>query len=124
MRRLTAGEGVAVVYDSVGKDTWEDSLEAVRRKGKVVFYGNSSGPVPPFALSRLAAKNVSVARPTLMNYTYTRAEFEHYADKLLGLIRSGGLKVRIHASYKLEDAAQAHRDLEARKTTGKLLLIP
>lgn len=122
--RLTGGEGVAVVYDSVGKDTWEDSLEAVRRKGRVVFYGNASGPVPPFAVARLAAKNVSVVRPTLMNYTYTRDEFEYYANELFRLVGSGELKVRIHGTYRLEDAAQAHRDLEARKTTGKLLLKP
>ena len=124
VRRLTDNEGVAVVYDSVGKDTWEDSLEAARRKGKVVFYGNSSGPVPPFPIARLAAKNISMMRPTLMNYTYTREEFEHYAKELFELVKSGDLRIRIHHTYKLEDVAQAHRDLEARKTTGKLLLKP
>ena len=122
VKRLTDNEGVAVVYDSVGKDTWEESLEAARRKGKVVFYGNSSGPVPAFAVARLAAKNISVMRPTLMNFTYTRQEFEHYANELFKLVESGELKIRIHGTYKLQEAAQAHRDLEARKTTGKLLL--
>jgi NADPH:quinone reductase len=124
VKRLTDNEGVAVVYDSVGKDTWEDSLEAAQRKGKVVFYGNSSGPVPPFPVAKLATKNISVMRPTLMNYTYTREEFEHYANELFKLVKSGELKIRIHDTYRLEDAAQAHRDLEARKTTGKLLLKP
>jgi NADPH:quinone reductase len=124
VKRLTQNEGVAVVYDSVGKDTWEDSLEAARRKGKVVFYGNSSGPVPPFPIARLSAKNISVMRPTLMNYTYTREEFEHYASELFSLVKSGELMIRIYDIYKLENAAQAHRDLEARKTTGKLLLKP
>jgi NADPH:quinone reductase len=124
VKRLTNNEGVAVVYDSVGKDTWEDSLDAARRKGKVVFYGNASGPVPPFPIARLAAKNISVLRPTLMNYTYTRDEFEHYANELFKVVKSGELKIRIHDTYKLKDAAQAHRDLEARKTTGKLLLKP
>lgn len=124
VKRLTDGEGVAVVYDSVGKDTWEDSLEAARRKGKVVFYGNSSGPVPPFPIAKLTAKNISVMRPSLMTYLYTREEFEQYASELLSLVRSGDLKVRIYETYTLENAAQAHRDLEARKTTGKLLLRP
>ena len=122
VKRLTNGEGVTVVYDSVGKDTWEDSLEAARRKGKVVFYGNSSGPVPPFPVARLGTKNISVMRPTLMNYTYTREELEHYAHELFKLVKSGELKIRIHETYPLENAAQAHRDLEARKSTGKLLL--
>ncbi len=124
VKRLTNNEGVAVVYDSVGKDTWENSLEAARRKGKVVFYGNASGPVPPFPIARLSAKNISVIRPTLMNYTYTREEFEYYANELFQLVKSGDLKIRIHDTYKLENAAQAHRDLEARKTAGKLLLKP
>lgn len=124
VKRLTNNEGVAVVYDSVGKDTWEDSLEAARRKGKVVFYGNASGPVPPFPVARLSAKNISVMRPTLMNYTYTREEFEHYANELFQLVKSGDLKIRIHNIYELEDVVQAHKDLEARKTTGKLLLKP
>jgi NADPH:quinone reductase len=124
VKRLTDGEGVAVVYDSIGKDTWEDSLEAARRKGKVVFYGNASGPVPPFPVAKLSVKNISVLRPTLMNYTFTREEFEHYANELFKVVKSGELKIRIHDIYKLEDAAQAHRDLEARKTTGKCLLKP
>lgn len=124
VKRLTDNQGVAVVYDSVGKDTWEDSLEAACRKGKVVYYGNSSGPVPPFPVAKLSAKNISVMRPTLMNYTYTREEFEHYANDLFRLVKSGELKIRIHETYKLEDAAQAHKDLEGRKTTGKLLLKP
>lgn len=124
VKRLTNNEGVAVVYDSVGKDTWEDSMEAVRRKGKVVFFGNASGPVPPFPIAKLTAKNISVMRPSLNNFTTTREEFEHYANELFRIVKSGELKIRIHDTYKLEDAQQAHKDLEARKTTGKLLLKP
>ena len=89
-----------------------------------MFYGNSSGPVPPFPVARLSAKNISIIRPTLMNYTYTREELEHYSNELFKLVKLGELRIRIHDTYKLEDAAQAHKDLEARRTTGKLLLKP
>ncbi len=123
-KRLTDSEGVAVVYDSVGKDTWEDSLEAARRKGRVVFFGNTSGPVPPFPLARLTAKNITVMRPWVVGYTTMKEEFEHYAKELFQIVKSGELKIRIHHTYKLEDAVQAHKDLEARRTTGKSLLRP
>ncbi|RMZ84748.1 hypothetical protein DV737_g1070, partial [Chaetothyriales sp. CBS 132003] len=149
---LTGGEGVDVVYDSVGKTTWEGSLEAVKRKGKgmlspcylpapvrtksdftnmnvfvfvlllVVYWGNSSGPVPPINLTRLAPKSLSIQRSTLMAYIVTRAEFETYANKAFDLLKSGALNVKVHKVYDLKDAKQAHDDLEGRKTSGKLLL--
>lgn len=122
VKEITGGQGVAVAYDSVGKDTWEGSCDVVRRKGKVVYFGNSSGPVPPFPLAKSTAKNLSVMRSTLMQYIVTRDEFEHYANGVLDLIKAGKLKIRYHKTYPLEDVAQAHRDLEGRKTTGKLLL--
>ncbi|MCJ1356308.1 MAG: NADPH:quinone reductase [Icmadophila ericetorum] len=118
------GEGVVAVFDSVGKSTFEGSLEAVRRKGSMVSFGNASGAVPPFAISRLSAKNVRIARPTLFNYIYTREEFEKYTDELFQMMASGKFNVRIHEIYPLEDVARAHTDLEGRKTTGKLLMKP
>ncbi|KAL1967946.1 hypothetical protein VTN77DRAFT_2363 [Rasamsonia byssochlamydoides] len=124
VKEITNGEGVSVVYDSVGKDTWEGSLEAVKRKGTIVWFGNASGPVPPLPLQRLSPKCVKVARPMLFGYIETREEFEHYVNELFNLLQSGQLKVRIHKVYPLEDVQQAHKDLEGRKTTGKLLLKP
>ena len=122
VKDITAGEGVHVVYDSVGRDTWEGSLEAVRRKGTVVFFGNASGPVPPVPLPKLMAKNSKLCRPSVVNYTHTRPELEHYANAVFAALHEGWLKVRIHKVYPLSEAAQAHYDLEGRKTTGKLLL--
>lgn len=124
VKRLTGNQGVHVVFDSVGKDTWEGSLEATQLKGKVVYYGNASGPVPPFSISMLSAKNLSICRPTLWGYTSTREEFEFYANQFFDQVKSSRMKIRIHEVYKLENVAQAHRDLEGRKTTGKLLLKP
>jgi NADPH2:quinone reductase len=122
VKEITNGEGVHVVYDSVGLDTWEGSLEAVRRKGMVVFFGNASGPTPPIPLPKLTAKNSKVCRPTLMNYTATRAEMEYYANEVFSAVKQGWLKVKVHKVYPLKEARQAHEDLEGRKTTGKLLL--
>ncbi|RMZ88980.1 hypothetical protein DV736_g3791, partial [Chaetothyriales sp. CBS 134916] len=119
---LTGGEGVDVVYDSVGKTTWEGSLEAVKRKGKVIYWGNSSGPVPPINISRLAPKSLSIQRATLMAYIVTRQELETYANKAFDLIKSGELNIKVHKVYDLKDVKQAHDDLEGRKTSGKLLL--
>ncbi|KAE8342266.1 hypothetical protein BDV24DRAFT_130618 [Aspergillus arachidicola] len=124
VKEVTDGRGVDVVYDSVGKDTWEGSLEAVKRKGTIVWFGNASGPVPPLPLQKLSPKCVKVARPQLFGYIETREEFEFYVNELFGLLKSGQLKVKIHKVYPLEQAAQAHTDLEGRKTTGKLLLKP
>ncbi|KAL4887535.1 hypothetical protein BJY04DRAFT_212570 [Aspergillus karnatakaensis] len=122
VKEITGGKGVDVVYDSVGKDTWEGSLEAVKRKGMVVWFGNASGPVPPLPLPKLSPKCLKVARPTLFSYIETREEFEYYINELFELLKSGDLKVKIHKVYPLDQVAQAHTDLEGRKTTGKLLL--
>ncbi|PKY03659.1 NAD(P)-binding protein [Aspergillus campestris IBT 28561] len=124
VKEITNGRGVDVVYDSVGKDTWEGSLEAVMKKGTIVWFGNASGPVPPLPLAKLTPKCVKVARPALFGYIDTREEFEFYVNELFGLLQSGELKVKIHKVYPLEQAVQAHLDLEGRKTTGKLLLKP
>ncbi|KAL4904935.1 hypothetical protein BDW74DRAFT_178505 [Aspergillus multicolor] len=122
VKEITNGRGVDVVYDSVGKDTWEGSLEAVKRKGTIVWFGNASGPVPPLPLPKLSPKCVKVARPTLFGYIETREEFEFYVNELFKLLKSGDLKVKVHKVYPLDQVAQAHSDLEGRKTTGKLLL--
>lgn len=120
--KLTNGQGVDCTYDGVGKDTWEGSLEVAKRKSKVVYFGNASGPIPPFNIAKLSAKNVSIMRATLMNYIVTREELEYYANGVLDLIKAGKLNIRIHKVYSLKDAAEAHKDLEGRRTTGKLLL--
>ncbi|KAI9827182.1 MAG: NADPH:quinone reductase [Thelocarpon impressellum] len=124
VKAITAGEGVIAVFDGVGKDTFEGDLEMLARKGSLVSYGNASGPVPPVTISRLAGKNLKLMRPQLYGYIATRAEFEHYVAELFGLMLKDGLNVRVHEVYPLQDVARAHRDLEARKTTGKLLLRP
>jgi len=124
-KRLTNGKGVDVVYDSVGKTTFEKGLNVLRPRGMMVLFGGSSGAVPPFDLIQLSQKgSLYVTRPTLVHYTATRQELEHRAGALLGMIAEGKLKVRIQHAYPMKEAAQAHRDLEARKTMGKLLLIP
>jgi NADPH:quinone reductase len=124
-KRLTHGAGVDVVYDSVGKTTFDKSLSVLRPRGYMVLFGGSSGPVPPFDLIQLSQKgSLYVTRPTLVHYTATREELEHRASAVLGMVHSGNLKLRIEHVYPLKDAQQAHRDLESRKTTGKLLLIP
>jgi NADPH2:quinone reductase len=124
-KRLTNGKGVDVVYDSVGKTTFEKGLNVLRPRGYMVLFGGSSGAVPPFDLIQLSQKgSLYVTRPTLGHYTATREELEHRAGAVLDLVKSGKLKLRIEHVYALKDAAQAHRDLEGRKTTGKLLLIP
>ncbi|PGH27884.1 hypothetical protein AJ80_00434 [Polytolypa hystricis UAMH7299] len=124
VKQVTGGQGVDVVYDSVGKDTWQGSLEAVKRKGTIVWFGNASGPVPPLPLNLLSPKCVKVARPTLFGYIETREELEAYSSELFDLLTSGKLKVNIHKIYPLAEVQQAHKDLEGRKTTGKLLLKP
>jgi len=124
-RRLTDGQGVHAVYDGVGKDTFEKDLKILRTRGYLVLFGGASGAVPPFDLMQLT-KNGSlfITRPTLKDYTATREELEQRANEVLQMIVRGELKLRIHKMYPLAEAQQAHRDLEGRKTTGKLLLIP
>jgi NADPH2:quinone reductase len=124
-RRLTNGKGVNVVYDGVGKATFDKDLNVLVPRGYLVLFGGSSGAVPPFDLIKLSQKgSLYITRPTLVNYIATRDDLEWRATDVLGMIAGGDLKLRIHKAYPLADAAQAHRDLEGRKTTGKLLLIP
>jgi NADPH2:quinone reductase len=125
VRELTGGKGVPVVYDSVGKTTFDGSLACLRTRGMMVLYGGSSGPVAPFDLIQLSTKgSLFVTRPTMKDYTATREELEQRSGDVLRWVSDGTLKLRIEHTYPLAAAAQAHRDLEARKTTGKVLLIP
>ena len=123
-RRLTSGHGVDVVYDSVGKTTFEKGLNILRPRGYMVLFGGSSGAVPPFDLIQLSQKgSLYVTRPTLAHYIASREDLNRRARDLFAMILSGKLKLRIEHTYPLKGAAQAHRDLESRKTTGKLLLL-
>jgi NADPH2:quinone reductase len=125
VKRLTDGKGVDVVYDSVGKSTFESSLNCLRPRGLLALFGASSGPVPPFNLMQLSSKgSLFVTRPTLWHYVATRAELEWRAGDVLGWVASGELKLRTEFIYPLTEAAQAQTDLEARRTTGKILLEP
>ncbi len=125
VRRLTGGAGVRVVYDSVGKDTFERGLDCLAPRGMMVLYGQSSGAVGPFDPQVLNAKgSVFLTRPTAFHYTATRDELVARTNDIFGWIAAGKLHVRIGATLPLADAAEAHRQLEARGTTGKLLLIP
>jgi len=118
-------DGLHAVYDSVGKTTFDKSLEILRRRGTMVLYGGSSGAVPPFDLIKLSTMgSLFITRPTLKDYTCTRAELESRASDVLNRVANGTLKLRLEHTYPLTDAARAHRDLEGRFTTGKLLLIP
>jgi NADPH2:quinone reductase len=124
-KRLTGGKGVDVVYDSVGKTTFEKGLNVLRPRGMMVLYGGSSGAVPPFDLIALSQKgSLFVTRPTLAHYTATREELVMRSSAVFGMMAAGKLKLRIEHKYPLAEAQRAHRDLEGRKTTGKLLLIP
>ena len=123
VRELTGGVGADVVYDSVGAATWESSLDSLRPRGMAVFYGNASGPVPPFDVLELAKRgSLFVARPKLFDHISTVEELSWRAGSLHGLVTSGNLQVDIHATYPLVEAAQAQRDLESGTTAGKLLL--
>lgn len=125
VKEITAGEGVAAVYDGVGKTTFLDGLEAIRPTGRMILYGAASGQPDPLNIASLApAGSLYVQRPTLQTYTRTPEQLRDRGADLFAHIERGDLKVRIGARYPLEEARQAHEDLEARKTTGKLLLIP
>jgi NADPH2:quinone reductase len=125
VKRLTGGKGVDVVYDGVGKDTFEKNLNVMRLRGMLVLYGMSSGPVPPVDPAKLSEKgSLYMARTTLAHFTASREELMARTGALFEMIADGKLKVRIGKKYPLADAAQAHRDMEARKIAGKLLLIP
>ena len=122
VKRQTDGDGLPVVYDSVGKTTFEDSLKCLRPRGLLALYGASSGAVPAMDPIRLMAGSLYLTRPTLKDYVRRRSDLERRAADVFGWVVRGELHVRIGATYRLEDAAQAHRDLAGRKTTGKVLL--
>ncbi len=125
VKEITGGKGVPVVYDSVGKDTFMGSLDCLQPRGLLAVFGNGSGPVAAFDLNLLAAKgSLFVTRPTLMTYTAKREDLEAAAAELFDVIKSGKVKIEINQTYALKDAAQAHRDLEGRKTTGSTVLLP
>jgi NADPH2:quinone reductase len=122
---ITGGKKVPIVYDSVGKDTWTKSLDCLQPRGLMVSFGNASGPVGPTDLGILAAKgSLYVTRPTLVGYTAKREELVAASKELFDLVLAGKVKVQPRQSYALKDAAQAHRDLEGRKTTGSTVLVP
>jgi NADPH2:quinone reductase len=124
-KRLTDGQGVHVIYDGVGKTTFDQGLNVLRPRGCFILFGASSGPVPPFDLGKLAQKgSLFITRPTLVHYIAGDEELQQRAGEVFNMIRSGKLKLRIEHLYPLQETQQAHRDLEGRKTTGKLLLIP
>jgi NADPH2:quinone reductase len=124
VKRLTDGKGVDVVYDSVGAATFEGSLDSLKPRGMMVTYGNASGPVPPTPPLTLAQKgSLFLTRPVLAAYVANQEELRGRANDLFGWIKQGALTIRIDRTYPLSDAAQAHRDLESRNTSGKLLLI-
>jgi NADPH2:quinone reductase len=125
VKEITGGKGVPVVYDSVGKTTWEGSLNCLRPLGMWVTFGNASGPVPPLNTLLLSQKgSLFCTRPTLATYIASRSDLEMTAKSLFDIVKSGKVKIEITGRYKLADAAQAHRDLEGRKTTGSVILLP
>jgi NADPH2:quinone reductase len=124
-KRLTSGKGVHVVYDGVGKSTFEKGLNVLRPRGYMVLFGGASGPVPAFDPIVLSQKgSLFVTRPSLIHYVALREELEQRSGDIFAMIAAGKLKLRISKTYKLEEVQQAHRDLEDRKTTGKILLVP
>jgi NADPH2:quinone reductase len=114
-----------VVYDSIGKDTFTGSLDCLAPLGMMVSFGSASGPVPPFSLNELASRgSLFITRPTLFSYTAARSDLEAMAAELFGMVVSKKIRIDINQRYALKDVAQAHRDLEARKTTGSTILVP
>jgi NADPH2:quinone reductase len=125
VRELTSGEGVPVVYDGVGKATWDGSLDCLAVRGMMVSFGNSSGAVPPFAPGILAGKgSLYVTRPTLGSYTRNAEELQETADDLFAVIASGAVKIEINQRFKLSEAAKAHEALQSRRTSGATILLP
>lgn len=125
VRELTAGKGVAAVYDSVGRDTFLDSVSCLQRRGMMVSFGNATGPVAPFDCALLARSgSVYVTRPGLLDYIATREELTQRCTDLFEVVGSGRVRIAINQRYALKDAAQAHRDLEGRRTTGSTILLP
>jgi NADPH:quinone reductase len=124
VKEITKRQGVPVVYDGVGKTTFQTSLECLSPRGMLVSFGNASGPVTGLSLGILAPKSLYVSRPTLFAYTSTDAEFQETAQDLIDIVKSGKVKIAVNQHYALRDAAQAHQDLEGRKTTGSTVLLP
>jgi NADPH2:quinone reductase len=125
VREITGGEGVPVVYDSIGKDTFTGSLDCLRPLGMMVSFGNASGPLPPLDLAELGKRgSLFVTRPSLFSYTARRTDLLATAGELFDLVMAGTVKIEVRQTYPLKDAAQAHRDLAARKTTGSTVLLP
>jgi len=125
VRKITKGVGADVVYDSVGKDTFFESLDCLKRRGHMVSFGNASGPVAPFAPTEPARRgSLTLTRPTLYDSTATRPDLESVARETFAAVKKKWVKVQINQRYKLEEAAQAHRDLESRKTTGATVILP
>jgi NADPH2:quinone reductase len=125
VKALTDGKGVPVVYDGVGKATWDGSLDCLRPRGLIVSFGNASGPVPPVNLGILSTKgSLYVTRPTLATHIATRSDLVDRSNALFEVVKSGKVKIETTKKYKLADAQQAHRDLEGRKTTGSIVLVP
>ncbi len=125
VRAITKGAGVPVVYDGIGRDTFEGSLDCLRPLGLMVSYGNASGPVPPFNPALLSQKgSLFLTRPTLMSYVAKREDLVKAARELFAVVKSGAVKIRINQTYPLQEAARAHRDLEGRRTSGSSVLIP
>jgi NADPH2:quinone reductase len=124
VKAITKGKGVPVVYDSVGKDTFDKSMESLARRGLLALFGQSSGPVPPLNLAVLAKGGFYITRPSLFTYNATREELLASSRALFSVVKSGKVKIRINHRYALADAAQAHEDAAARKTTGSIILTP
>jgi len=125
VREITGGKGVPAVYDGVGKATWLGSMDCLERRGMLVMFGNASGAVPPLDIILLSQKgSLYLTRPTLGSYTATRDELLACAGELFDVVRSGAVRITIAQTYPLADAAQAHRDLEGRRTTGSTVLLP
>jgi len=125
VKQLTKGVGVPVVYDSIGKDTFMDSLDCLAPLGLMVTYGNASGVVPPFGPALLTQKgSLFLTRPSLPAYIAKREDLVRSARALFRVVKNGTVKIAINQTYALQDAAQAHRDLESRKTTGSTILLP
>lgn len=125
VKDITHGKGVRVVYDSIGKDTFKGSLDCLAPRGLMVSFGNASGPVPPFALTELVSRgSLFITRPTLGSYTATREDLDRTAADLFDVVAREKVRIQINQRYALKDVAQAHTDLEARKTTGSTILLP
>ncbi|MBP7647875.1 MAG: zinc-binding dehydrogenase, partial [Comamonas sp.] len=122
VKAITDGQGVKVVYDSVGKDTWEGSIASLRRFGLMVSFGNASGPVPPLSLAALAPKGLYVTRPSVFVYAHSRSATQAMADDLFNVVSSGKVNIHIDQRYALEQVRAAHEALEARQTTGSTIL--